>query len=108
MTFLRLLLRNLVYHRRGNGAVLLGVALGTAVLTGALLVGVGSSGNLGVEPEPKATVQRFDADGSNQTTFATGTRNATALAFHPTTGELWAVGFHRAGPELTLIEHRCM
>ena len=43
--------------------------------TGSLFVGVGSSGNLGVEPEPKATIQRFDADGSNQTTFATGTRN---------------------------------
>src|SRR6516165_8083236 len=35
--------------------------------SGALFVGVGSSGNLGVEPEPKATIQRFDADGSNQT-----------------------------------------
>jgi glucose/arabinose dehydrogenase len=30
--------------------------------TGALFVGVGSSGNLGVEPEPKATIQRFNAD----------------------------------------------
>jgi glucose/arabinose dehydrogenase len=29
--------------------------------TGALFVGVGSSGNLGVEPEPKATIQRFNA-----------------------------------------------
>jgi len=54
--------------------------------TGALFVGVGSSGNLGVEPEPKATIQRFEADGSNQTTFAFGTRNPTALAFHPQTG----------------------
>jgi len=58
--------------------------------SGALYVGVGSSGNLGVEPEPKATIQRFDADGSNQTTVASGTRNPTALAFHPETGELWA------------------
>src|SRR5437879_5690198 len=65
--------------------------------TGALFVGVGSSGNLGVEPEPKATIQRFDADGSNQMTYASGTRNATALAFHPTTGELWAVGQERDG-----------
>ena len=47
-----------------------------------------SAGNLGVEPEPKATIQRFDADGSNQTTVASGTRNPTALAFHPETGEL--------------------
>src|SRR5689334_19470884 len=38
--------------------------------TGALFVGVGSSGNLGTEPEPKATIQRFDSDGSNQTTYA--------------------------------------
>jgi len=65
--------------------------------TGALFVGVGSSGNLGVEPEPKATIQRFDADGSNQTTYASGTRNATALAFHPATGELWALVQERDG-----------
>jgi glucose/arabinose dehydrogenase len=65
--------------------------------SGALFVGVGSSGNLGVEPEPKATIQRFDADGSNQTTFASGMRNATALAFHPQTGDLWAVVQERDG-----------
>jgi glucose/arabinose dehydrogenase len=65
--------------------------------TGALFVGVGSSGNLGVEPEPKATIQRFDPDGSNQTTFAAGTRNPTALAFQPQTGELWAVVQERDG-----------
>ena len=65
--------------------------------TGALYVGVGSSGNLGVEPEPKATIQRFDADGSNQMTVASGTRNPTALAFHPDTGELWAVVQERDG-----------
>ena len=65
--------------------------------SGALFVGVGSSGNLGVEPEPKATIQRFDADGSNQTTYAAGTRNPTALAFHPETGELWALVQERDG-----------
>ncbi len=65
--------------------------------TGGLYVGVGSAGNLGVEPEPKATIQRFDADGSNQTTVASGTRNPTALAFHPQTGELWAVVQERDG-----------
>jgi glucose/arabinose dehydrogenase len=65
--------------------------------SGALFVGVGSSGNLGVEPEPKATIQRFDADGSNQTTFASGTRNPTALAFHPQTGELYALVQERDG-----------
>jgi len=65
--------------------------------SGALFVGVGSSGNLGVEPEPKATIQRFDADGSNQTTYASGTRNPTALAFHPDTGDLWALVQERDG-----------
>jgi glucose/arabinose dehydrogenase len=65
--------------------------------TGGLFVGVGSSGNIGVEPEPKASIQRFDADGTNQTTFASGTRNPTALAFHPQTGELWAVVQERDG-----------
>jgi len=62
-----------------------------------LFVGVGSSGNLGVEPEPKATIQRFNPDGSNQTTYASGTRNPTALAFHPETGELFAVVQERDG-----------
>jgi len=39
MTLLRLALRSLTYHWRMNLAVALGVAAGTAVLTGALLVG---------------------------------------------------------------------
>lgn len=46
MTRLRLLLRNLLYHWRGNLAVFLGVAVGTAVLTGALLVGDSLRGSL--------------------------------------------------------------
>jgi glucose/arabinose dehydrogenase len=65
--------------------------------SGALFVGVGSSGNIAVEPEVKATIQRFEADGSHQTTFASGLRNATALAFHPDTGELFAVVQERDG-----------
>jgi glucose/arabinose dehydrogenase len=65
--------------------------------TGALYVGVGSSGNLGVEPEPKATIQRFDADGANQTTYASGMRNPTSLAIQPETGELWAIVQERDG-----------
>src|SRR5437773_2134710 len=46
MTFAALVLRNLVYHWRGNVAVALGVALGSAVLTGALLVGDSLRGSL--------------------------------------------------------------
>jgi glucose/arabinose dehydrogenase len=65
--------------------------------TGALFVGVGSSGNVGIEPEPKATVQRFDESGANQTTFASGMRNPTALAFHPQSGDLYALVQERDG-----------
>lgn len=43
---LSLLCRNLAYHWRGNLAVLLGVVLGSAVLTGALLVGDSLRGSL--------------------------------------------------------------
>ena len=65
--------------------------------TGALFVGVGSAGNIAVEPQVKATIQRFDADGKNQTTYASGLRNATALAFHPDSGELFTVVQERDG-----------
>jgi putative ABC transport system permease protein len=46
LTFPRLVLRNLGHHWRGNLAVLLGVAVGSAVLTGALLVGDSLRGSL--------------------------------------------------------------
>jgi glucose/arabinose dehydrogenase len=65
--------------------------------TNGLFVGVGSSGNVGVEPEVKASIQRFDADGTNQTTFASGLRNPTALAFEPATGDLYTVVQERDG-----------
>jgi glucose/arabinose dehydrogenase len=65
--------------------------------TGAMLVGVGSAGNIGVEPEVKASIQRFESDGSGQSTFASGLRNPTALAFHPETGELYTVVQERDG-----------
>lgn len=41
-----LLRRSMTFHRRGNLAVLLGVAVGTAVITGALLVGDSLRGSL--------------------------------------------------------------
>jgi ABC-type lipoprotein release transport system permease subunit len=46
MTLFRLVVQSLLYHWRGNSAVLLGVAVGTAVLTGALLVGDSIRGSL--------------------------------------------------------------
>jgi len=46
MTPFRLLVRNLLYHWRANFAVFLGVVVGAAVLTGALLVGDSLRGSL--------------------------------------------------------------
>jgi ABC-type lipoprotein release transport system permease subunit len=46
MSLTGLLLRNLLYHWRGNLAVFLGIGLGSAVLTGALLVGDSLRGSL--------------------------------------------------------------
>ena len=46
MSWARLVWQNLWYHWRGNLAVLLGVAVGTAVLTGALVVGDSLRGSL--------------------------------------------------------------
>ena len=64
---------------------------------GAMFVGVGSSGNIGVEPDVKATIQRFDSSGGNQTTVVSGVRNPTGLAIQPGTGDLWAIVQERDG-----------
>jgi glucose/arabinose dehydrogenase len=60
-------------------------------------VGIGSAGNIAVEPEPRATIQVFDADGANQRTFAAGLRNPIGLAFHPDSGALFTVVNERDG-----------
>lgn len=53
-------------------------------------VTVGSSSNVDVEPDPlRATVLRFDADGSNRQVVMSGVRNAVGLDAHPETGEFW-------------------
>jgi len=65
--------------------------------TGDLYVAVGSSGNIGEEPQVKATIQRFKADGSEQQTFAAGMRNPCGLAFQPESGDLYAVVQERDG-----------
>lgn len=54
-------------------------------------VAIGSRGNLGEEPEPRATVQRFRIDGTDQTTFVGGLRNPVGIAFHPGTDDLYVV-----------------
>lgn len=53
MSFLRLLIRSLLFHWRGNLAIILGVTVGTAVLTGALLVGDSLRGSLKVLTEKR-------------------------------------------------------
>src|SRR3989441_4766342 len=55
-----------------------------------LYISIGSSCNVCDDPLPRAAVTRYNLDGSNPHTLATGLRNSVGLAFHPTTGELWA------------------
>lgn len=51
LTFTKLVARSTAHHARGNVAVLLGVAVGSAVLTGALLVGDSLRGSLRARAE---------------------------------------------------------
>ncbi|MBX3499214.1 MAG: PQQ-dependent sugar dehydrogenase [Alphaproteobacteria bacterium] len=74
-------------------------------------VSVGSRGNIGEEPSPRATIQEFRRDGSGQATFASGLRNAIGIAFYPGTPRLYAAVNERDGlgdelvPDyLTLVE----
>lgn len=60
-------------------------------------VAIGSQGNVAVEPAPRATIKRFDADGSNGKVFAHGLRNAVGIAIHPQTGALYTVVNERDG-----------
>jgi glucose/arabinose dehydrogenase len=55
-----------------------------------LYVAVGSSCNICDDSPPRAAVTRYNLDGSNAHTFATGLRNSVGLAFNPATGDLWA------------------
>jgi len=65
--------------------------------TGDLTVGVGSAGNISIEPPMRASIQRFDADGTNQRTVMEGVRNPVGLDFHPETGVLWTTVQERDG-----------
>jgi glucose/arabinose dehydrogenase len=58
---------------------------------GHMYVSVGSSCNVCRERDKRrAAVVRYNADGSGETIFATGLRNAVGLAFNPAAGVLWA------------------
>ena len=61
-------------------------------------VTVGSSDNIAVDPDPlRATVLKFNADGTGRQTVVTGVRNGTGLAIHPTTREPWVTVQERDG-----------
>jgi len=67
-----------------------------------LFVSIGSAGNIGEEPSPRATIQSFRIDGPSpgaraQATFASGLRNAVGIAFLPGTNRLFAVINERDG-----------
>ncbi|MBS1302802.1 PQQ-dependent sugar dehydrogenase [Loktanella sp. SALINAS62] len=64
---------------------------------GTLYVGIGSNGNISVEPGVPATIQAFAPDGALIGTVATGVRNPAGLAIHPDTGDLFAVVQERDG-----------
>jgi glucose/arabinose dehydrogenase len=52
---------------------------------------------LRIGEQPTCLPRSASADGANQSTFASGTRNPTALAFHPASGDLYAVVQERDG-----------
>ena len=59
----------------------------------ALFLHAGSSCDICREDDPeRATILKFNADGSNRKIFATGLRNAIGMDIHPVTGQLWANG----------------
>jgi glucose/arabinose dehydrogenase len=61
-------------------------------------VTVGSSSNVDVETDPiRATVLRFNPDGSGREVIATGVRNAIGFDFHPQTKEPWVAIQERDG-----------
>ena len=63
---------------------------------GKLYVSVGSSCNICYERDTRrASVLRFNADGSGGETFAHGLRNSVGLAFDPASGELWGTNNDR-------------
>lgn len=64
--------------------------------SGELFVSVGSADNIEIEPAPRATIQRVNADGS-LTTFASGLRNPVGIAFYPGTNDLYTVVNERDG-----------
>ncbi|HVG86443.1 MAG TPA: PQQ-dependent sugar dehydrogenase, partial [Vicinamibacterales bacterium] len=63
-----------------------------------LYLSVGSRSNIDLdEPPMRAAVHRFNPDGSNHETIATGLRNAVGMRFYPGTDDLWVSVHERDG-----------
>lgn len=78
--------RNIVFSPDGRG----------------LFVAIGSRGNIGIEPAPRATIKRFEFDAERGQAYdgrvwASGLRNPVGIAFHPDTGALYTVVNERDG-----------
>ncbi|MEM7169996.1 MAG: PQQ-dependent sugar dehydrogenase [Pseudomonadota bacterium] len=58
---------------------------------GKIYAAIGSRGNIEEEPLPRASVQVFNVDGSDQETFAWGLRNPLGIAFAPQSEDLYVV-----------------
>jgi len=65
---------------------------------GKLYVSIGSSCNACPEVDQRrAAISRYTVEGTFEKVFAKGLRNSVGMAFHPVTGELWAVNNGRDG-----------
>ncbi len=63
-----------------------------------LYLAIGSSCNVCIEQdERRASVMRFDADGSNGRIFTTGLRHVIGLAYNPNNNILWVANMDREG-----------
>lgn len=60
-------------------------------------VAIGSQGNTSEDPLPRASIKRFNVDGSGGKVFAHGLRNPVGIAFHPATGDLYTAVNERDG-----------
>lgn len=62
------------------------------------MLGVGSRSNVDAgEPELRAAIAKFNADGSGKKIIATGTRNPIGLHYYPGSNTLWAAVQERDG-----------
>jgi glucose/arabinose dehydrogenase len=64
-----------------------------------LYVAVGSKGNVSdaADENERADVLEFNPDGSGRRIFASGLRNVTGMALHPTTNQIWVTVNERDG-----------